>query len=445
MSRGHNVVSAPTSAIGRVVGPYTSDDEETLELQWPYSMVVYNRMRRQDPQVMSVLRAIKLPIRRTAWRLEPNGARDEVVEFVANNLGLPIVGAEPGPTPRQRDRFSWQEHLALVLLKFDFGFSFFEQNYRITPDNRRAELRKLLWLPQQSIISVDVADDGGLKSVSQWAGNRPIPVTQLVAHVNEREGGNWFGTSLLRSAYKMWLLKDRALRTQAQMIERNGLGIPVYEGQDWSKVTDRYDPETLRAMQEQELVDGLNVATKWRAGDESGAAIPYGAKLTLAGVQGALPDPDKPIRYYDEQIARAVLAHFLNLGTQTGSWALGSTFADFFTLSLQTAALDVATTANMHLVEDLVDINFGESEPAPLITFDEIGSSSPATAESLRTLAQAGILTPDDPLEQYVRTRHGLPVADPESARQVAAATPTEPVPDPAAAPAPDHPGGMFL
>lgn len=44
-------------------------------------------------------------------------------------------------------------------------------------------------------------------------------------------------------------------------------------------------------------------------------------------MSGDLPDTDAPIKYHDEQIARAVLAHFLNLGTQTGSWALGSTFA----------------------------------------------------------------------------------------------------------------------
>lgn len=438
------MVNAPTTAIGRVVSPYGTEAEDTHELQWPWSVLVYNRMRRQDPQVMSVLRAIKLPIRRTAWRLDPNGARDEVVQFCANNLGLPIVGTDPGPVPRLRDRFSWNEHLALVLTKLDFGFSIFEQNYRITPDNTRAELRKLLWLPPLSITDFDVADDGGLNSVTQFASSRPIPVNRLVAHVNEREGGNWVGTSLLRPAYKMWLLKDRALRTQAQMIERNGLGIPLYQGQDWSAIAERYDPDTLKQLQADELAAGLKVATSWRSGDEAGAAIPHGAHLSLQGVQGALPDADKPIRYYDEQIARAVLAHFLNLGTQTGSWALGSTFADFFTMSLQTVALDIATTANMHLVEDLVDVNFGESEPAPLIVFDEIGSTAPATAEALRTLVQAGVLTPDEPLEQYVRTRHHLPAADPDTAREVPAVASDAPSPAPNTNPD-TTPGGVFL
>jgi hypothetical protein len=56
------------------------------------------------------------------------------------------------------------------------------------------------------------------------------------------------------------------------------------------------------------------------------------------GCDGTLPSTDEPIRYHDEQIARAVLAHFLNLGTETGSWALGSTFANFFTDSLNAVA-----------------------------------------------------------------------------------------------------------
>ena len=81
--------------------------------------------------------------------------------------------------------------------------------------------------------------------------------------------------------------------------------------------------------------------------------------------------------YYDEQMANSALAHFLNLGKQTGSWALG-TFADFFALADQTTALQIADTANQHIVEDLVDLNWGEGEPARRIVFDEIWVSIPA-------------------------------------------------------------------
>ena len=63
--------------------------EQVPELLWPNSIRTYTRMMREDARIFSVLYAISLPIRRTQWRIDPNGAKDEVAEFVASNLGLP--------------------------------------------------------------------------------------------------------------------------------------------------------------------------------------------------------------------------------------------------------------------------------------------------------------------------------------------------------------------
>jgi hypothetical protein len=375
------------------------DDETTPELVWPQSVGVYDAMRRSDAQVASVLRAVTLPVRRTPWRIDPAGASPEVVRFVADDLGLPIVGeGPPSPPPRVRDRFSWPEHLRQALLMLPFGHMFFEQVYRVDEAGERAHLRKLAPRLPKTIESIDVASDGGLISITQYStmtekAQTPIPVDRLVGYVHDREGGNWLGSSLLRPAYKHWLIKDRLLRVQAQTIERNGMGVPLYEG----------------AETETDLTNGLNMAKAWRAGESAGSAIPNGAKMRLLGVEGDLPDANPAIRYHDEQIARAVLAHFLNLGTQTGSWALGTTFADFFTLSLQTLAQQIADTATQHVIEDLVDVNFGESEPAPRLVFDEIGSRQAATAQAIKALLDAGAIFPDRHLEEALRQQHGLP------------------------------------
>lgn len=419
-------------------------DDETPELRWPSSVDVYNRMRRQDAQVMSVLRAVMLPIRRTAWRVDPAGSKVTVAKFVADELGLPVVGRPEKPAGRTRDRFSWADHLQLALLMLPFGHSFFEQVYRID-DAGKARLRKLAWRPPSTVSNVEVATDGGLVAVHQY-GRGPtgkeivLPVDRIVAYVNDREGANWFGTSLLRPAYKFWLLKDRALRTQAQTLDRNGLGVPVYYG---AQPPDGVlvNPDDAEQWQEDDLAAGKALASAFRAGDNSGAAVPFSAKLKLQGVEGTLPNADPVIRYYDEQIARAVLAHFLNLGTETGSWALGSTFADFFTLSLQTVAMQVADVATQHVVEDLVDLNFGESEPAPRIVFDEIGSRHPATADAIKMLVDCGAVTPDEPLDRHLRTTYGLPEADPATARRPAP-TPPGPAPSSPQQAAPDDQGG---
>jgi hypothetical protein len=394
-------VSVPTKEIGRagVAGSawwLQAREESTPELRWPLNVEVYDKMRRSDTQVSSVLRAVTLPVRRTPWRIDPAGARDEVVARVAEDLGLPIVGADASEAParRSRDRFSWPKHLRMALLSLPLGHMPFEQVYRVDgPLPGQTRLRKLAPRMPRTLSAINVAEDGGLVSIEQKGVPQPIPVSQLVMYAHDQEGGSWIGTSLLRPAYKFWILKDRMLRVQAQTIDRNGMGVPVYTG----------------AEKEKDLKAGKQIAEDHRSGESAGAAIPYGAHLDLKGVQGTLPDALPVIRYYDEQIARNALGHFLNLGTQTGSWALGSTFADFFTLSLQTVAQDIADVTNEHVIEDLVDVNWGEDEPAPRLVFDEIGSRHAATAEAIKLLVDAGALSSDPGLEQHLRQMYGLP------------------------------------
>ncbi len=385
--------------------------ETNPDLVWPKSIDVFDKMRREDSQVGSVLRAVTLPIRRTKWMIDPAGARPEVVALVAEDLGLPVKGQPDSAPVRTRGRFSWAEHLRLALLELVFGHSFFEQVYRV--DGNRARLAKLAWRPPRTISEIIVAKDGGLVAIKQDAlataagAGVKIPVDRLVAYVNDREGANWVGQSLLRQAYKNWLLKDRELRAQALTIERNGLGVPVYTG---APVPDAADNAQREAWQKSEKEAGLTLAKGFRAGEAAGASIPHGATLDLKGVSGKLPDTDGPIRYHDEQIARAVLAHFLNLGTETGSWALGSTFANFFTESLNAVADHIRDVTQQHVIEDLVDLNWGENEPAPRIVPATIGAEHPVTAEAIKALIECGAITLDDTLEAHLRATYGLPV-----------------------------------
>lgn len=380
--------------------------EEIPELLWPNNLRVYDQMVRSDPQIASVLRAVIFPVIRTGWRVDPNGAEDHVVRHVAADLGLPVLGDSASTNPlRGRGRFSWNKHIRLALQMLKYGHSAFEQVYRI--DDGLAHLRKLGHRPARTISRFDVARDGGLNWIQQHAidGSSPrIPINRLVMYVLDQEGSNWRGQSLLRPAYKSWILKDRLLRVQTMSGERNGMGIPL------AKNHEQGTQEDLEKL--------AQLAADTRAGDNSGLAIPHGAEFGLLGVTGQLPDLDKPIRYHDEQIARSVLAHFLNLGAQagTGSYALGSTFHDFFTLSLQAVAQEVADTGTEHIVEDLVDANWGPTARAPRIVFDEIGTSDAAIVQAIAFLVQSGVLRADEDLEDFTRTALRLPPYNPAKA-----------------------------
>lgn len=378
------------------------DPEQTPELMWPNSIDVFDRMRRQDGQIISVLDAVTLPVLSATWQVDPNGARDEVTQHVADDLGLEIKGQSPdaAPRPRSRDRFSWSQHLEWALLKLVFGNMVFEQVYRPPGADGLLHLRKLAPRWPRTIAKYNVATDGGLVSVEQYppqgqTQNVVLPVNRLVVYVHKREGANWIGTSLLRPAYKNWVLKDRLLRTWVQAIDRNGMGVPWYTGGD----TD------------EDLSKGEAAAKSLRSGDSAGGAGPSGSKMQLLAPDGPLPPAEAAVRYQDEQISHSVLAHFMNLGqaTGTGSYALGATFLDFFVKSLERVAQSVADVATQHVVEDLVDLNWGPDEPAPRLVYSPIGQNPSAIVAAVQALIAAGAIFPDPALDAFVRQVVGLP------------------------------------
>jgi len=51
-------------------GTLAQDTAETNpDLAWPASVAVFDKMRREDSQVSSVLRAVTLPVRSATWAL----------------------------------------------------------------------------------------------------------------------------------------------------------------------------------------------------------------------------------------------------------------------------------------------------------------------------------------------------------------------------------------
>jgi len=409
-----------------------SSYETTLELAFPYNLAVYDRMRREDGQIGSLLRAINQPILKTPWRLNTDGVDPAVAKFVETELGL----LAPGKARQQRRRegIVWKEHLRQALLCLPFGFMPFELTYIVGPptaeqaaagiDGDVAHIRKLAPRLPRTVREIRVDRDGGLGGIVQtsrgWdiaqqgarvyisttgvAGfdDKLIPARDLVMYSHEREGADWAGSSILRTAYKHWLLKDVLYRVGAQSVERNGMGLPIVE----------YDGKKGNEAK------ALEIASAARAGATAGVALESGVySMKLLGVEGATKDELPLVNHHDQSIGRSALAMFLNLGHDNGARALGDTFVDVFTDSLNAEAGFLADIATEHIIRDLVDINFGEDEPYPTLVPDQIAGDSKDASDALATLADARLITPDDKLEAEIRRRRGLPEADKASAR----------------------------
>lgn len=376
--------------------------EEVPQLRWPLDIPVYRRMV-TDSQVKAALKAVTSPILRTRWYIDGDGCDPQVTRHVADDFGLPARGAEDLRPLRTRDRFSWIEHLSHALLMLNYGHQFFQPLFRPPGDTDDLwHLRKLAARPAWTISKINVARDGGLVGIEQHPGRGdskpiPIPVDELVAYVYDREPGSWRGTSLLRSIYKHVMLKDPGLRIWLQSIQRNGMGQPYYTAGEHEDTIDR----------------GLAMATSWQVGAQSGAAGPHGSKMQLLGVEGSLPNIREFAEWNDRAIMKGILANFLNLDAQGGSYALASVQEQTFTQSLQGIGQQVADVTTAHVIERLVDANWGPAEPAPRLAFEEIGSRQAATAQAIKLLTDAGVLFPDRRLEEDVRQKLGLPAKQP--------------------------------
>lgn len=385
-------------------------EEDNWDLRFPRSVRVFAKMAREDSQVTSVLKAICLPIQRAGWQIDPNGAAPEVVSVVAEDLRLRVLGDDPNkPLAARTGRVSWSEHLQQALLALTYGHMFFEQVYE--ERDGRLRLRKLAPRFPGTVRKILVADDGGLDGIVQGGGpsedDVTIPVEHLVAYCHDPRDASWTGTSVLRPAYKHWVLRDDFLRLEAQVLDRNGMGVPVYTGSE------------LAMNPDEDLEHGQGIAEDMRSGETAGAAIPAGAKLDLVGVSGQLVSPREAIAYHDSMIARGVLAHFLNLEGKGGSYALAETQSDLFIQSLQTVAEWIAETATQHIVEDLVRMAFPDYEGlCPRVTFDPIASKKELSAQDLATLVRDRVILPDKALEEDTRRKFTLPAKVPfEEAR----------------------------
>lgn len=410
-------VSPVSAEVGYVQGGSASqwdmfDDVERIpELRWPQSVRTYARMLSEDARISSVYEATTLPLISTRWYIDPNGAPDPVVDLVASDLGLPVDGrVPPAFQPRRRGRFSWSRHLSSALLHLIYGHAVYEQVYRRGETDGLFHLHKLAPRPQRTIADFGVALDGGLEYVKQDPPARvpgtlyglegvKIPVDRLVAYVRDREPGVWYGSSMLRPAHKHVMLKDELMRIQAATARRNGMGVPVFT----AATPD--DPKEVAAM--------ANIARGFRGGMNSGVGLAAGQKGELLGVQGNLPNIRDAIEYHDKAIALVALAHFLNLD-KGGSYNLASVLNDTFVQQENAIGSFITDVTNEHVIEDLVDINFGPDVPAPRIAFDEIGSRQDATAAALAQLAAAGLLDADDLARVSIREKFGLPAADPD-------------------------------
>lgn len=368
-------------------------EEYNPQLQGIEGIKIFDEMRKSDGTVAAAIRAITLPIRRAEWFINP--ASDDPAHVEQANFAEHALFDWLDLT--------WDDILRQALNMVPLGVMVFEKVYGTKEHDGKTyvTLEKLAPRMPKSILMWELANGTfGIQQIRQDGILAQIPGSKLLIFVNEREGDNWWGVSMLRAAYKHWYYKNNFYKIDALAYERQGMGIPVINMPQG--YTEDDEKKATKAMQ------------NLRANEAAYLVLPpdYKAEFMNMGAH-TTRDPEKSIDHHNKEILQSVLAQFLELGqgsSNHGSRALSQDHSDLFLKALEATANTIIDEFNKNLLPELIDLNFDNVDLYPVLDYSGImKADAQAIGTAYAQLVTAGGITPTTDDEQYLRTVLGLP------------------------------------
>lgn len=354
------------------------------------SVSVYREMASDEPAASAFLSAC-FNLLRTDLHVEPGGTRDNdkrAADFLEQCLN--DMRDDAASQLRQLYSMVWA------------GWSLSELVYkRRTPNLSRYTDGRVGWAAwalrrQESLYKWDIdPQTGDVQTFIQRPApdykERRIPFTKVVHVTADDSEGSPEGRSALRGMYRQWYFVRNVELLLGIALERFGTGIPVLEANEHAN---RGDYETYKTV-----FDDIFAAI--RQNEEAGIATPPGYAFRFA------PSPGLNAQDYLDTIQRmrtwmlaTVLADFIALGTQGGSYALGKDKTEIFLLALNGYQERVVAALNRQAVPWLFRYNdFGTLTDIPRLALPAVKKYD---LDALGSFAQAlhGIgglhVTPED-------------------------------------------------
>tara|TARA_R110000824_G_C15224872_1_gene677885 strand:- start:2116 stop:3519 length:1404 start_codon:yes stop_codon:yes gene_type:complete len=399
-------------------------EEWLRQLEGTRGVKVYTEMKDNDPVIGAILYAIKTLVRQTKSSIQPSGREDkhyEYAKFVDECLGDMVL--------------SWPDFLSEILSMLPYGWAYFETLYKIRSGfskdptknsiyrDNKIGWRKFGIRSQDTLFRWEFSDEG--ETLGMWQMAPPnyelvyLPIEKCVLFRTESHKNNPEGRSILRNAYRSWFYCKRIQEVEAIGIERDLAGLPIMQ------VPLELLASNATSAQKAVVDDFRDMIQKIRRDEYEGVVVPSetdidgnpsGFKLSLLSSGGRRPlDVNEIVKRYESRTALSVLGEFVLLGMDgIGSFALSSNKTALFAQALGTYLQTIATTFNEQAIAPLMRLNgWLDAEYYPKLVFSDIETPEiQEMATSLTALAGAGILTPDNELEKWVREFANLPPVD---------------------------------
>ena len=403
------------------------NEEWLRQLEGQQGVKTFTEMKDNDPVIGAILYAIKTLVRQTAVSVEPSGdseSHKEKADFVQSCLDDMEI--------------TWQDFVAEVLSFLPYGWSYFEELFKFRKgqggdprshskhNDGKIGWRKFGIRSQDTLYRWEISDEGAILGMWQMAPPTYsisfIPIEKALLFRTDTHKNNPEGRSILRNCHRSWWFCKRIQEIEAIGIERDLAGLPVMQ------VPVELLASSATSAQKAVVDDFRDMIQKIRRDEYEGIVIPSetdidgnpsGFKLSLLSSGGRRPlDVNEIIKRYESRIAMSVLGEFVMLGVDgTGSYSLASNKTAMFAQALGTYLQSIAATINQQAIPRLMKLN-GWHDPDfyPKLTFADIEKTDVGEiATALQGLTTAGLITPDDELEKWVRDFANLPAPDAES------------------------------
>lgn len=397
--------------------------EEFLpELRGIRGVQAYTEMADNDATVGAILFAIEMLMRNCEFHVEPGGdsAKDkEAAEFVESCMN-------------DMER-TWADTLAEILSFLTYGWSYHEIVYKrrvgkssspITNSKYKDGLigwRKLPIRSQDTLVGWEYKDQtDDLVGMTQLAPpdfeRVTIPIDKALHFRTRSRKDNPEGRSILRTAYRAWYFKKRLEEIEGYGMERDLAGFPVLYAPSDLNIWDEDDKDAQKTLARAEAI-----VCSIRRDAREGLVLPGGFEQgtgwkleLLASSSKRQFDTNQIIDRYDKRIATSVLADFVMLGQQqVGSFALADSKTKIFALAIGTYLDVICEVFNGQAIPRLIDLNgdhFKGITNYPKMTHGDIEETDLAQfASFIKEMVGAGIIVPDEALEEEVRRIGHLP------------------------------------
>ncbi len=407
---------APSDELGRSSRQrYGSNlfDDFLPQLRGSNALRVWREMVDNDATIGAILFAIEMLLRQATWTAEPasDSSKDAAAALFVDECAGDMT-------------HTWPDHVSAALTMLPFGFSWFEQVFKVRrPPDSQFNDGKLGWKhmgfrPQDTLNEWQYREDGSVAAFVQDTGTVlvSIPAEKSVHYRTSVGRGAPEGRSILRNAYRSWFFKKRSEEILLIGEERALAGLPVMQIPAESIISadsayTRYSQLVKRVRQDEQM--GVIIPSDlW-----PGTTEPMFKFDTLKSEGPRSLDPVEVVRMFAGDIAASVLAGFIYLGRDSvGSRALASPMQELFQKALESWLDSMEDTFHHQAVLPLLQLNGFQTETPP---HWKHGSVADVDLLELGQFIQQvsasgydwGVLDPADPIRDQWRTMAGF---DPE-------------------------------